>query len=101
MLAGGTALTAAPAKVRPRPAFTRCLSLTFDSNPCIPEGQLSTVKHRSSRQSARVAMLLQSGRQMLDAAFECTVVALANDHAHMPLIVVDERLPQGRKVSAQ
>jgi len=47
------------------------------------------------------SMLLQSGRQMLDAAFECTVVALANDHAHMPLIVVDERLAQRRKVSSR
>src|SRR5262245_966827 len=45
--------------------------------------------------------LLQSGRQMLDAAFERKVVALAHDHVHMPLIVVDERLPQRRKVSDQ
>src|SRR5262245_9913354 len=47
------------------------------------------------------SMLLQSGRQMLDAAFERAVVALADDHVHMPLIVVDERLPQRRKVSGR
>jgi hypothetical protein len=46
-------------------------------------------------------MLLQSWRQMLDAAFERAEVALADDHVHMPLIVVDERLSQRRKVSGQ
>jgi hypothetical protein len=56
---------------------------------------------RSSRESSGVVGLLQSGRQMLDAALERAVVALADDHVHMPVIIVDERLPQRRKVSGR
>jgi hypothetical protein len=36
---------------------------------------------------------MQRRRQMLDAPFERAIVALANDDVHVPVVVVDQRLP--------
>jgi hypothetical protein len=47
------------------------------------------------------SQLLRWWRQNADPALQRSIVALADDDAHVPLVLIDERLPQRREISCR